>query len=122
MSTAARPHTLGTRPGWAAEYEAILDAYRQAGGDPGALTPPDVAVLVVSANRVLANYSVEGVTFEAVELPNGVRARIAVASHVRVARPVHLCFGMLPAEGLQEIIAHAQITRPDRLLCRHTAA
>jgi Fe-S cluster assembly scaffold protein SufB len=109
MSMATRPHALGTRPGWAAEYESMLDAYRQAGGDPGALTLPDVAVLVVSANRILAKHTVEGVTFEAEEQPNGVRARIAVAPHVHVARPVHLCFGMLPAEGLQQIIADYEI-------------
>lgn len=109
MSMTARPHVLVGQPAWAAEYEAILDAYRQAGGDPDALRPPDAAVLLVSSNRVLAAHAVAGITFDAEEAPAGVRARITVAPHAHLARPVHLCFGMLPAEGLQEIIADYEI-------------
>jgi Fe-S cluster assembly scaffold protein SufB len=109
MSATARPHALGARPGWAAEYEAMLEAYRQAGGDPRALQSRDAAVLVVSANRVLAAHAVEGVTFDAEELRDGIRARIVVAPHVHAAHPVHLCFGMVPEEGVQQIIAEYEI-------------
>jgi len=100
-----RLHGSVSPPGWAAEYEAILSAYSQAGGDPGALGTTDAAILVVSANRVLAANEVPGIHFEAEERPFGVRARIAVEPGARFARAVHLCFGMLPAEGLQEIEA-----------------
>ena len=109
MSTTAPLTTHGTRPGWANEFEAILEAYRQAGGDPTALQVPEVATLVVSANQVLVAHGVEGITFEAEELPHGVKAHIVVAPHVHIARTVHLCFGMIPAEGLQEIDAEYEI-------------
>ncbi len=109
MNTPTTSHALGTRPGWTREFESILDAYRQAGGDPNALQLPEVATLVVSANQVLVAHGVEGITFEAEELPHGVKARIVVAPQVHVEHTVHLCFGMIPAEGLQEIIAEYEI-------------
>jgi Fe-S cluster assembly scaffold protein SufB len=96
-------------PGWAKEYEAILTAYEQAGGDRSRLQSANAAVLVVSANQVLAVNEVPGVRFDAEELPNGVRARITVDPRVRIDKPIHLCFGMLPAEGLQEIQAEYRI-------------
>jgi len=97
------------QPGWAKEYEAMLQAYSEAGGDPAALAAPKAATLVVSANNVLAANEVSGVHFAAEALPDGVRARIEVAPGVNVDRPVHMCFGMLPAEGVQRIEAEYEI-------------
>ncbi len=110
MSAQVRPHRMAAAdPAWAREYEAILAAYKQAGGDPHRLTAPRVALLVVSANRVLAAKEVPGIRFEAEDQPEGVRARIVIEPRVRLERPVHLCFGMLPAEGLQQITADYEI-------------
>ncbi len=96
-------------PAWAREFEAMLAAYAQAGGKPDALQTPRVASAVISANRVLAVNLVEGVSIEADELERGVRARIIVAPGVKVAYPVHLCFGVIPAEGVQEILSQFEI-------------
>ncbi len=110
MTTLVRLHQqAAAEPGWAKEYEAMLKAYSDAGGDPAVLSMPKAATLVVSANRVLAANEMPGVHFEAEELPNGVRARIAVEPEVKSEKPVHLCFGMLPADGVQEIIADYDI-------------
>jgi hypothetical protein len=104
-----RKHVSGQRPGWAAEMAAMLDAYRQAGGDPSALQLPEVATLVVSANQVLSAHEIPGVHFEAEPLENGVKARILVEPGIKVEHPVHLCFGVIPAEGIQEILADYEI-------------
>ncbi len=96
-------------PAWASDFKAILKAYEQAGGKPDLLQTPRVASAVVSANRVLALNEIEGVNIEAEELESGVRARITVAPGTKVDYPVHLCFGMIPAEGLQEIIPEFEI-------------
>jgi Fe-S cluster assembly scaffold protein SufB len=103
------PPTLGETPAWAGDLEALMEAYRQAGGDPEALRQANVATLVVSANKVLIAHEIEGIHFEAEELPEGIKARIVVAPDTHVERTVHLCFGMLPAEGRQEIIASYDI-------------
>lgn len=109
MSTPTAAPTLGSVPAWAGDLEALMDAYRQAGGDPDALRQANVATLVVNANQVLVSHEVQGVHFEAEKLPEGIQARILVDPGTQVERTVHLCFGMLPAEGRQEIIARYEI-------------
>jgi Fe-S cluster assembly scaffold protein SufB len=96
-------------PAWAREFEAILQAYEQAGGRAGVLQTPKIASAVISGNQVLAANSIEGVSIRAEELENGVRAWIDVAPGTKVDYPVHLCFGVVPKEGLQEIISEFEI-------------
>lgn len=103
------PPPPGGPPAWAGDLEALMEAYRQAGGDPEALRQAKVATLVVNANQVLLAHEIEGVHFEAAELPQGIQARIVVDPGTQVERTVHLCFGMLPSEGRQEIIARYEI-------------
>ena len=103
------PPTLGSTPAWAGDLEALMEAYRQAGGDPEALRQAKVATLVVNANQVLIAHEIEGVHFEAEEMAEGIKARIVVDPDTKVERTVHLCFGMLPAEGRQEIIVSYDI-------------
>ena len=90
-------------PAWAREFETILHAYEEAGGKINALQSDRFASAVISGNRVLAANEIPGVHIEAEEIPTGVRVRIAVDPGTRVEYPVHLCFGMIPAEGQQEI-------------------
>ena len=87
----------------------MMDAYRQAGGDPAALSLPEVATLVVSANQVLTSHEIPGIHFDAQSLPCGVKASIRVEPGACLQNPVHLCFGVIPAEGVQEIIADYDI-------------
>ena len=112
MKAELRPLHQGrvqAEPAWTKELEAILEAYGKAGGDPAVLNKSNVATLVVSSNRVLVANEIPGVRFEAEELPHGVHARILVAPDAHVDKTVHLCFGMLPAEGEQGIIAEYDI-------------
>jgi Fe-S cluster assembly scaffold protein SufB len=109
MTTGPRQHAAGMRPGWAGEMESMLDAYREAGGDPEALKLPEVATLVVSANQVLASHEIPGIHMAAEPLEHGVSCQLVVDPGVKIENPVHLCFGLIPAEGLQEIIADFEI-------------
>jgi Fe-S cluster assembly scaffold protein SufB len=53
---------------------------------------------------VLANDSIKGLKIDTEETASGVRVNLTVEKGARIARPVHLCFGLLPKEGLQEIL------------------
>jgi Fe-S cluster assembly scaffold protein SufB len=86
------------------EYQGMIDAYEQAGGDKSALQSKDVAKLVIHENRVLSNDSVKGLKLETKETETGVNVNLLVEEGARIPRPVHLCFGILPKEGLQEIV------------------
>jgi len=85
------------------EYEAMVDAYEKAGGDRSSLLNKDVAKLVVHENRVLSADGVPGVRLKYEAKENGVIAELLIEENIKVERPVHLCFGILPEEGLQEI-------------------
>jgi len=90
-------------------FEALVQSFGAAGGDVGVLLDPATAKLVVHHNRILRSHSIPGVRIEGEETPTGARARIVVEPGTQVARPVHLCFGVLPREGLQEIVSEFEI-------------
>jgi len=86
------------------EYQGMIDAYERAGGDKSALQSKDVAKLVIHENRVLSTDGVKGIKIETKETESGVDINFLVEEGAKIPRPVHLCFGILPREGLQEII------------------
>lgn len=87
------------------EFELFARAYEQSGGKPQELQNQQQGLLVVSGNHVLGKQEIPGLSIEGGSLPDGAQARILVKAHARIAQPVHLCFGVLPAEGVQRIIA-----------------
>jgi hypothetical protein len=86
------------------EYQGMIDAYEKAGGDKSALQSRDVAKLVIHQNRVLSVDSIKGLKIETKETKTGVDVNLLVEEGAKIPRPVHLCFGILPKEGLQEIV------------------
>ncbi len=91
------------------DFEAILKAYERSGGDPNFLCSPKVASLVISGNQVLGVNEVPGVHIEAQEFDRGVRIKLFVEPGTRLETPAHLCFGVIPAEGVQEILPEFEI-------------
>lgn len=85
------------------DYQFMVKAYQEAGGNPDAFKDSKVAHLVVHKNRVLGSHSVEGLILDAKETDTGVDIALTVREGIRIAYPVHLCFGVLPKEGKQEI-------------------
>jgi len=86
------------------EYQGMVDAYEQAGGDRSALLNKEVAKLVIHGNKVLSSDGVKGIKIETKETKTGVNIHFLVEEGAKIKHPVHLCFGVLPQEGLQEII------------------
>lgn len=91
------------------EYEVMVDAYEKAGGDRSALLNKDVAKLVVHENRVLSADGAPGVRLRYEPKENGIMAELLVEEGIKVKHPVHLCFGILPEEGLQEIELQVEV-------------
>ena len=86
------------------EYQGLVDAYEKAGGDRSALLSKEVAKLVIHENKVLGADEVSGIQIETKETETGVNIYFLVEEGAKIQHPVHLCFGILPQEGLQEII------------------
>ncbi|MBC7185935.1 MAG: SufD family Fe-S cluster assembly protein [Calditrichaeota bacterium] len=87
------------------EFELLAEAYEKSGGQLDALRDAQVGSLVVSLNKILAKNEIPGLLIEGQETASGVRARITVKQGTVIERPVHLCFGVLPKEGVQEVVA-----------------
>jgi hypothetical protein len=96
-------------PDYSKEFAAIAEAYAASGGDAASLFSKTFAGLVVSHNRILHKNSIPGVRIEGEETATGAKAKITVAPGTVVVNPVHLCFGVLPKEELQEIISEFEI-------------
>lgn len=109
MTTKPMHQNKSITPGWAAEMQAIQTAYEAAGGDPQNLKMQDVATLVVSGDQVLASHEIPGIEFTSKTIQNGVQAFIKVKAGQVIEKPVHLCFGLVPEEGIQHIVASYDI-------------
>jgi Fe-S cluster assembly scaffold protein SufB len=63
----------------------------------------DVARLQIHANKVLDAHLIPGFEVDAREMDDGVDVRMRVLEGVHLAKPVHVCFGLLPETGIQNI-------------------
>jgi Fe-S cluster assembly scaffold protein SufB len=79
-------------------------------GDFGAhIQGDDVAHLEVNGNEVVGSHLVPGLDVDVEQIDDGIEAHIHLQRGVHIANPVHLCFGMLPTEGLQHIIMKVDV-------------
>lgn len=91
------------------DYAQMLEAYGRARGDPAVFEDSRTAHLVVHQNRVIGAHLVPGLEVEPEETANGIDLRLRVLPGVKIEHPVHLCFGVLPAEGEQVITISGEI-------------
>jgi len=91
------------------EYEEILEAYEKAGGDQANLKNKAIASLIVHENRVLNANEAPGIKLKSEQKENGILAELSVEEGRKIEYPVHLCFGVLPKEGLQEIVLRVDV-------------
>ena len=89
--------------------QLISDLYSQTDTDPHQLQDPDVAHLTINGNKVLGMHAVPGLNIEVTELDDGVKAVMTLDEDTEIAKPVHLCFGMIPKTGIQRIIMDVTI-------------
>ena len=85
------------------EIKEMDAAYSAAGGDAAVLHKHELASLVVSGNKVLNANGTEGIVLEKRETEHGVDIKMTIKKGYKIPHPVHLCFGLIPEDGLQEI-------------------
>lgn len=91
------------------EFKRLVTVYGKVGGDRNIFKEKGIANLLVHENRILNANAAEGLTLECKQTKNGVIATLLVRENAKVKNPVHLCFGILPKEGLQEVIMNVHI-------------
>lgn len=85
------------------ELDRWLQVLDSRGVDRAILADAATAHLMASGHRVLSRRQVPGLDIAAEETAEGIVARIRVRRNIHLARPLHLCFGVLPAVGRQHI-------------------
>ncbi|MGE5300104.1 MAG: SufB/SufD family protein [Acidobacteriota bacterium] len=85
------------------DLDALMKAFGEAGGDQAVLENSEIAHLVASGHKILSMKSVGGLEVDAKETLAGISAKIIVKEGRVIKNPVHLCFGVLHAEGTQKI-------------------
>lgn len=87
------------------EFKLIAEAYEKSGGTSDLLQSRQHGVMVVSGNVLLGKNEVQGLIIDGESMIDGVKASIVVKKGTILQNPVHLCFGVIPAEGTQRILA-----------------
>jgi Fe-S cluster assembly scaffold protein SufB len=85
------------------------ELYRTLQLTDNALQDEEIAHLVINHNRVVGSHLIPGLEADVEEFKDGIRLHLKVVKDTRIKKPVHLCFGMLPEKGLQEIDMKVEI-------------
>jgi hypothetical protein len=83
--------------------QIVANLYRSINLAPHTLGD-DTARLTIHQNQVVGAHLVPGLVVEPTERADGVTVLIRVQRGMRIEKPVHLCFGVLPDRGRQHII------------------
>lgn len=83
--------------------DQLMKVFGDAGGDRVVLADSNTAHLVADGHTILSAREIEGIEVEAQESASGISAKVRVRQGVRLANPVHLCFGVLHKRGSQNI-------------------
>ncbi|MCU0847532.1 MAG: SufD family Fe-S cluster assembly protein [Spirochaetes bacterium] len=98
------------------QNDDALEIYKSIELDPHSLKDPGVAHVTVNENRVLSSNTVPGLDVAVKELGDGVDIKMSLADGTIVKNPVHLCFGVIPAEGVQRIVMDVDIGKNSRIV------
>jgi len=85
-------------------YE-VLESARLTGFNVDTMVKPETPKLFLNYNKITGIQQIEGLILVGKETPTGVIADFIVTRGAKVTLPVHLCFGVIREEGLQEIIS-----------------
>ncbi len=72
---------------------------------------PETARVVVNHNQILGAHLLPGLEIDAKELADGIEAQVVVKGGVRIEKPIHMCFGMLPEKGEQRIVLNIKMEK-----------
>jgi len=94
---------------YAEEFEAIVATFEKSGGQGDLLKSNKVASMVVAGNKIISKNVVDGIAVQAKETEDGVDIHLKIRDNVKMAYPIHLCFGVVHKTGRQHIRSRYEI-------------
>lgn len=72
-------------------------------------TSPEVAHVEIHGNEVLGLHLVPGLHMETEQMENGIRATVRIDAGAVIEKPVNMCFGLIPEQGIQRIVMDVEV-------------
>jgi Fe-S cluster assembly scaffold protein SufB len=94
----------------------LNSALRLIGEDPAQVLGPENAHLVADGHDLISCAEVPGLSMDIASEADRIRARIQVEPGARIARPVHLCFGLFERRGVQNIALELRLAAEARAI------
>ncbi|HPO15605.1 MAG TPA: SufD family Fe-S cluster assembly protein [Candidatus Hydrogenedentes bacterium] len=92
----------------------VAELLKSIGVNPDHPFGDDVARIQVHQNHVVGIHLIPGLKVEADETKDGIAAHLLVEEGAVLKKPVHICFGVLPEEGLQHIQLNIDIRQDSK--------
>ncbi|MFP4496897.1 MAG: SufB/SufD family protein [Vulcanimicrobiota bacterium] len=97
------------------ERKKMFDLFDTTGFSHNLLKDENTAHLVVHHNKVLGAHLVPGLHVDIKEMEDGIDAVLTLDEGSVIEKPVHICFGMLPEQGVQKINMNVDIGRNSKI-------
>lgn len=70
---------------------------------------PDIAHIFIHQHQVIQSHLLPGLHVDVKEFEDHIEVYTLVDKDTTIEKPVHMCFGMIPENGIQKIIIHTNI-------------
>ena len=99
------------------EFQNLFNFYKKLGGKGNILSSPETPFLFVHKNKVLNRRIIKEIMdVEVKEKKEGVDINLKIKKKMKLEKPIYLCFGVLPPQGVQVINMHLVVE--DDAVCK----
>lgn len=70
---------------------------------------PDIAHIFIHHHKVVQSHLLPGLKVDVKEFEDHIEVNAVVEKNIKIEKPVHMCFGMIPESGIQKMIIHHDI-------------
>lgn len=93
------------------DNKLLNDLYKATETEEDVLNNPQIAHLFIHHNQVVGSNLLPGLNVTTKSIENGIKVKIVVQEGASFTKPVHLCFGMFPEKGIQQIVMDVNIKK-----------
>jgi Fe-S cluster assembly scaffold protein SufB len=92
------------------ELDELRRALPMVGAEPAILDDARIAHVVAHGHRILSHRTIPGLRVDLEETPDAIVGRLMVEEGVKIPQPIHMCFGLAHATGIQQIKIDLRVT------------